>query len=114
MITVNGHDLQFELATNSSARALAELLDEGPIQIAMEDYGGFEKVGSLPQRLPTNDEQITTRPGDVILYQGDKLSIYYGTNSWNFTRLGRVKGVDGTQLRQVLGEGDVTVALRRG
>lgn len=69
IISVNGHDLELQLADNSSAHAFADLVGNSGLELAMEDYGGFEKVGPLPQRLPTNDEQITTRPGDVILYQ---------------------------------------------
>lgn len=111
IITVNGHDLPVQLADNSSAAALAGLLEQGSLELSMEDYGGFEKVGSLPQQLPTHDEQITTQPGDVILYQGDKLTIYYDTNSYRFTRIGRVTGVDGDQLRSILGRGAVTVTL---
>lgn len=113
IVTINGHDLQLELADNSSARSLADLVGDDGLQLTMEDYGGFEKVGPLPQQLPTNDEPITTQPGDVILYQGNKLTIYYDTNSWTFTRVGRIIGVGTERLRQVLGEGDVTVTLRR-
>ena len=58
----------------------------------MHDYGGFEKVGDLPWELPVNDEEITTKPGDIILYQGNKITIYYGENTWNFTKLGELRG----------------------
>lgn len=112
IVTVQGHDFPLELADNSSAQALAELVGSEGLEIAMEDYGGFEKVGPLPQQLPTNDEQLTTAPGDVILYQGDKLVIYYGANSWSLTRIGRITGFDAEQLRQALGDGDATVTLR--
>lgn len=111
--TVNGHEFELELADNASAFALADLVGSERLQVHMEDYGGFEKVGPLPQSLPTNDEQITTSPGDIILYQGDKLVIYYDTNSWSFTRLGKIVGAHAAQLREVLGSGDVTVTLRR-
>ena len=77
----------------------------------MEDYGGFEKVGLLPRRLPTNDERITTQPGDVILYQGEQLAIYYATNTWSFTRLGSLVDLGENELREVLGEGSVTVTI---
>lgn len=114
IVTVNGHDLHLVLADNASARALADLVADGGLQLTMEDYGGFEKVGPLPRRLPSNDEQITTRPGDVILYQGDKLAIYYDTNTWSFTRLGSIVGLGEDDLREVLGEGIVTVTLTAG
>ncbi|WP_194948421.1 cyclophilin-like fold protein [Actinomyces trachealis] len=112
IISVNGHDLELQLADNPSAHAFADLVTGGNLELNMEDYGGFEKVGVLPQRLPTSDEQITTRPGDVVLYQGDQLAIYYHTNTWSLTRIGRITDVYGDQLHQVLGDGDVTVAIR--
>lgn len=99
------------LSDNSSAEALKELLNEGPLSIPMRDYGNFEKVGNLGTSLPRNDEQITTGPGDVILYQGNAITIYYDTNSWNFTRLGKIENVTKEELLEAFGEGDVTVTL---
>lgn len=112
IITVNGRDLHVELADNSSARALEQLVADGDVTVSMADYGGFEKVGSLPRRLPTNDEQITTQPGDLILYQGDKLALYYASNSWSFTRLGRVVEPEPSTLRTLLGGGTVEARLQ--
>lgn len=110
-LTINGTELTATLAQNSSARALQDLLAAGPLTIQMSDYGNFEKVGDLDAALPTNDEQITTAAGDLILYQGRKFVIYYAPNSWNFTPLGRIEGVDAATLKSVLGEGDVAVTL---
>lgn len=101
--------LQIEPESNSSAEAFITLLEEGDIIVSMSDYGGFEKVGSLGTSLPTNDESITTEPGDVILYQGNQITIYYDTNTWNFTRLGRVKDLSQDELMAVLGQGTVEV-----
>ena len=96
---------------NSSADALIELLKRGDIAVAMHDYGGFEKVGSLGASVPTNDERITTEPGDLILYQGNQITIYYDTNTWSFTRLGKVQDLTPEQIRKVLGDGDPTVVF---
>lgn len=96
---------------NSSAQALMDMLADGPVEIAMQDYGDMEKVGSLGQDLPTNDEQTTTEAGDLILYQGDSFVIYYAPNSWNFTRLGKINDVSEEELREILGDGDVSVTL---
>ena len=74
-------------------------------------YGSFEKVGSLPWTLPRNDEQITTSPGDIILYKGNQITIYYDTNSWSFTRLAKIGITSKEELLDVLGEGNVTVLL---
>lgn len=110
-IIIGEHTLPVKLADNSSAAALRELLKQGDITVDAHDYGNFEKVGSLGTELPTNDEQITTEPGDVILYQGNQITVYYDTNSWSFTRLGKVQGVSADELKAILGEGDVRMVL---
>lgn len=99
------------LVDNSSADALKEALSEGPITVDMRDYGSMEKVGSLGMDLPRNDEQITTEAGDIILYQGSAFVIYYAPNSWNFTRLGKINDVAPEELRDILGDGNVTITL---
>ena len=99
------------LEDNSSTRALMEQLAKGNITVKMEDYANMEKVGSLGIRLPRNDKPITTKPGDIILYQGHNFVIYYDTNSWSLTKLGKINNVSQTELKKALGKGDVTVTL---
>ena len=106
------HKLTATLADNSSALAFYELLKKAPVTIKMSDYGNFEKVGPLGASLPRNDTHITTEAGDIILYQGNQITIYYDTNSWSFTRLGKVDGVTQAELKKVLGKGDVTAVFR--
>ncbi len=113
-IRSGGRLLSAELADNSSADALVSLLMDGDITLDMSDYGNFEKVGSLGAELPRNDEQITTEPGDLILYQGSSFVIYYDTNSWNFTRLGKINDITQSELKEILGSGDVQVTLSIG
>ena len=105
------HKLTATLVDNSSATAFYELLKKGPLTVDMHDYGNFEKVGSLGTKLPRNDTQITTQAGDIILYQGNQITIYYDTNSWNFTRLGKVDGITQAELKKILGKGDVTAVF---
>ena len=105
------HKLTATLVDNSSATAFYELLKKGPLTVAMHDYGSFEKVGPLGTRLPRNDTSITTQAGDIILYQGNQITIYYDTNSWNFTRLGKVDGVTQAELKKILDKGDVTAVF---
>ncbi|WP_256729222.1 cyclophilin-like fold protein [Treponema parvum] len=112
-ITVNGKTLTASLFDNSSARALVELLQKGEVTIDMHDYGNFEKVGELPVTLPRNDRQISTDSGDLILYQGKSFVIYYDKNSWNFTPLGKLEGIDKAELKALLGAGNVTAVLKR-
>ena len=108
-ITVGEYELMAAFEDNRSAEEFQELLAQGPVTIEMEDYGGFEKVGPLGTTLTRNDQQITTQPGDVILYQGNQITIYYGVNSWNFTRLARIRDPSG--LREKLGAGTVQVTF---
>lgn len=99
------------LEDNSSTQVLKEQLVKGDIIVEMEDYASMEKVGSLGIRLPRNDRQTTTGPGDLILYQGHNFVIYYDTNSWSFTRLGKIDNATQAELKAALGKGDVRVTL---
>lgn len=108
-ITVGDQELLATFADNISAEEFRELLSQGPVTISMEDYGGFEKVGPLGTTLTRNDTRITTQPGDVVLYQGNQITIYYGTNTWNFTRLAKIN--DSTDLQAKLGTGTVQVTF---
>jgi hypothetical protein len=110
-ITIGDNALTATLVENSSVDALKEALSEGPITVSMHDYGSMEKVGSLGMDLPRNDKQITTEAGDIILFQGSALVIYYAPNSWTFTRLGRINNVSTEKLREILGDGNVTITL---
>ncbi len=110
-IKVNGHTLKATLTDNSTAKALIEELKKGDITYNAHDYGNMEKVGVLGVDLPRNDEHIDTEAGDIIWYQGSSLVIYYNKNSWNFTRVGKIQDITGTQLLEILGSGNVTITL---
>lgn len=101
------------LENNASAQALKDRISKGSITVEMNDYGDMEKVGPLGFSLPRTDRQTTTRPGDIILYLGNNLVIYYDTNSWNFTRIGRVNGINtrGEMLDLLGGVGKRTVTI---
>lgn len=110
-IEVNGHMLAATLADNSSAKAFAELIKSEPLTIEMNDYGDFEKVGRLPQNLPKSDEYISTEVGDIMLYQGNQMTIFYDTNAWSYTKLGKIDNVTQTELKEIFGTGDVSVTF---
>ena len=111
-LTINGSKVKVTLEDNSSTRALVEILKQGDIVYTANDYGGFEKVGALGHTLPTSDTEITTQAGDVILYLGNQIVLFYGSNSWEYTRLGRMEG-SVSELREFLhaGEGAVQVKI---
>ena len=112
VIEANGKIFYANIEDNPSAEALIEKLSTGEITVEMHDYGNFEKVGPLPWDLPRSDRQITTKPGDVILYQGSQITVYYDENSWNFTKLAEIGNTSKDELLEALGEGDVTVKFR--
>ena len=95
------------LEKNEAMSALVEMMRESPVVIQMSDYSGFEKVGSLGTSLPTSNSQTTTQAGDIVLYNGNQIVIFYGSNSWNYTRLGYIDDLTGWE--EALGRGDVTV-----
>lgn len=99
------------LEDNSSVDALKELMADGPLVLNMSDYANMEKGADLGTILPQNNEQMDTQAGDIILYQGRTFVIYYDTNSWSLTPIGKIDNVDAEELREVLGTGDVTVTL---
>ena len=106
-IHVNDTTFTATLEENSSAKAFAEFLAQGDMTLDMHDYGSFEKVADLPRSFPRNDTQIDTDAGDIILYQGNSITIYYDKNSWNFTRLAHIDNVNKKRLQQILGKGNV-------
>lgn len=108
---INGNALTISLADTDAARALASLLQESDIVYTARDYGGFEKVGSLGHTLPAEDSRIAAEPGDVMLYQGGQIVIFYGSNTWSYTRLGRIEGYSPAELAALLGTGDMQVRL---
>lgn len=111
LLAVGDKKMTASLVDNSATRELQTLLQNDPITIQMIDYGGFEKVGMLPQSLTTSNSQITTEPGDIMLYQGNNMVIFYGSNSWSYTRLGKIDGATADNLRQFLGTGDMTLSI---
>lgn len=110
-ITVGDTRLTTELEENAATAALCERLKTAPLTIDMSDYGGWEKVGYFGFDLPTSNRQITAQPCDFVLYQGNQLVIFYCSNSWSYTKLGKITGISADELLAVLGSGDTSVTL---
>jgi hypothetical protein len=110
-LQINNNVLTVKLENNTSSKALKDLISQEPLTIEMQDYGNMEKVGPVGANLPENNEQITAQAGDIILYQGNALVIYYESNSWNFTRIGRIENVTQDELKTLFGSGNVSVTL---
>ncbi len=112
-ISVSGKSLPVKIVDNEATKALVAALREASITYEADDYGGFEKVGPLGRSLPTVNAQITTQPGDVILYSGNQIVLFYGSNSWSYTRIGKIEYGTLDELKSFLkaGEGKIKVTL---
>ena len=112
-ITIDGQTQSMSLADNAATQALVEKLQQAPVTVTLNSSGGFEIWGALGFSLPASDQQTTAQPGDVILYNGSNICIFYGTNSWSYTRLGKIDGLSESELRSFLkaGESNISVTL---
>lgn len=109
IVQVGGSNFTASLEENAAVDALVEMMEQEPVTIQMRDYSGFEKVGSLGTSLPASNRQTTTQAGDIMLYEGNQIVMFYGSNSWSYTRLGHVDDLTGWE--KALGSGDVTVTF---
>ena len=112
-ITIDGKTLPVQLVDNAATQTLVAALQEGDITYEAHDYGGFEKVGALGRSLPTSDQRITTQAGDIVLYNGNQLVLFYGSNQWSYTLIGHIPHTSANDLKTFLkaGQGRVSVTL---
>lgn len=107
-LSVDGTPLKVKWENNASVSSLKELAAEGNLTIKAHQYGGFEQVGSLPQRIESNDVHMTAEPGDIMLYSSNSVVVYYGTNTWAYTKLGHIENLSEAQLKELLSGETVT------
>ena len=112
-VTIGEETRSVTMEDNVGTQALVAALQAENITYEAHDYGNFEKVGALGQSFPTADHQITTSAGDIVLYNGDNICIFYGSNSWSYTRIGKFDGMSAEDVRRFVnaGGGNVTVTL---
>lgn len=112
-MTIGTTTVTVSLESNSATAALLTHLRQGDVTVSTTRYGGFEQVGRFPWSLPTSNTQITTQPGDVILYSGNQLVVFFGSNSWSYTRLGRIEELSSSELTTLLNVAscDITLSL---
>ena len=110
-LKINDTAVEVAWEDNESVDALRELVRSEPLTISMSMYGGFEQVGPIGSSLPRNDVQTTTAAGDIVLYSGNQIVVFYGSNSWGYTRLGKIQGLSDDELAELLGNGAVTLTL---
>ena len=110
-MTIGSTPVSVAWENNEAVQALRALCQSQPLTIQMSMYGGFEQVGSLGMSLPRNDTRITTSAGDIVLYSGNQMVVFYGSNTWAYTRLGHITDKTNEELTQLLSNGNVTVTL---
>ena len=96
---------------NQAVERLRDMAKDGDITIQMSMYGGFEQVGSIGQSLPRDDKQTTTSSGDIVLYSGNQMVVFYGSNSWSYTRLGHISDKNEAEMADLLSQGDVKITI---
>lgn len=110
-LKVNNNELVVKLENNEATKELIEKLKESDITIDAKEYGGFEKVGNLGFSLTREDKTINTEPGDIVLYNGNQISVFYDSNSWSYTRIGKIINKDKNELKNILGSGNATLTF---
>jgi len=112
-ITIGGETQTASLIDNAATRELVTRLQDGPITLTLNSSGGFEIWGPLGFALPTSNEQVNAQPGDIVLYNGNNICLFYGSNTWSYTRLGHIDDLTQSQLRSFLkaGESNISVTL---
>ena len=110
-ITIGEQTQSVTLEDNAATKALVEKLQQAPVTVTLDSSGDFEIWGALGFSLPTSNQQITAQPGDVILYSGSNICIFYGTNAWSYTRLGKIDGLTGSELRSFLKAGETGISV---
>lgn len=114
IMKIDGTEVSVAWENNESVDAIRELAASGGLEINMSMYGGFEQVGSIGQSIPSSDEQTTTKAGDIVLYSGNQVVVFYGSNSWAYTRLGRITGKTEQELAEMLGKENVVLSFEIG
>ena len=110
-VTVGSSSFIVNQEDNETAKALRKMITDEDLTISASNYGGFEKVCQLGKTLPRNDNQITTEAGDVMLYSGNQIVFFYGTNSWSYTKIGKVEASSIEELESVLSGSETEVIL---
>ena len=113
VLSVNGNDLDVTWEDNETVDELIAYVQNENIVVHTTLYGGFEQVGSLPQAFSKNDVQTTTEPGDIVLYSGNQIVLFFGSNSWSYTMLGHIEGLSEKDLSKLLGESSAVIELKR-
>ena len=111
MLSIDGTPVTVLWEDNETVSELLTVVQNGAIEVSASRYGGFEQVGSLPQSFSRSDAQMTTQPGDIVLYSGNQLVIFFGSNSWSYTRLGHIEDLSADELTSLLDRDTVSIGV---
>ena len=109
---IGDEEVMVDWENNDAVAALKEEVRKQPLVIDMSMYDDFEQVGELGISLPTSDKQIETEAGDIMLYAGDNIVVFYGSNTWAYTPLGKITDKSPEEMAELLGQGDVTITIK--
>lgn len=112
ILLIGDTTVQVNWEDNRTVKALRDIVASDPLTVSMSMYGGFEQVGPIGQSLPKDDRRITTEAGDIVLYSGNKIVVFYGSNTWEYTKLGHISDKTAQELAELLGNGDVSITIR--
>ena len=110
-LSIDGSNVSVAWENNQAVSDLKALATENPLTVELSSYGGFEQVGPLGTNLTTSDARITTAPGDIVLYAGNQISIFYGPNTWSYTKLGHITDKTAEELADLLGSSRVSITI---
>ena len=111
LLTIDGTAVDVQWQNNTAVTELY-VLAQNAITVHTSAYGGFEQVGSLPQSFSRSDAQMTTQPGDIVLYSGNQLVVFFGSNSWSYTKLGHISGLSADELTVLLDKDQTVIELQ--
>lgn len=112
ILLIGDTPVQVNWEDNRTVEALRDIVASTPLTVSMSMYGGFEQVGPIGQSLPKDDRKITTEAGDIVLYSSNKIVVFYGSNTWEYTKLGHISDKTTQELAELLGNGNVSLTIR--
>ena len=113
-VMIDGIPVMVDWEKNEAVYGLYQLVSKDPLSVKMSGFGGFEQVGSLGTHLTRSDREINAQPGDIVLYSGNRIVVFYGQNTWSYTPLGSILGLTDSELNELLGNGDVQMVISAG
>ena len=111
ILKIDGTEVNVAWEDNESVKAIKELTKNGELTINTHQYGGFEQVGEIGHNIVSDNVQMTTKPGDIVLYAGNNIVLFYGSNSWSYTKLGKIVDKTDEELKSLLNKPNTLLTI---